>query len=196
MWEARSTAPMTQNGSPEVRFVTVRMPCGEIGHEENAFIMSYLSATQEDFRQIVATIHESGGRLFMIAFKRKVLFVGYGAVAKCALPILLKLIKIPCANITVMDFEDRRGVLQPWIERGVKFVQQRVTEQNMGSLLGKYLKKGDLLIDLAWNIDCCEILQWCHDRGILYVNTSVESGIDRPRRINTRPSGRFTGGSK
>ncbi len=30
------------------------------------------------------------------------------------------------------------------------------------------------MIDLAWNIDCCEILQWCHDNGVLYVNTSVE----------------------
>ena len=44
----------------------------------------------------------------------------------------------------------------------------------MGTLLGKYLEAGDLLIDLAWNIDCCEILQWCHNRGVLYVNTSVE----------------------
>ena len=43
----------------------------------------------------------------------------------------------------------------------------------MGSLLGKYLSAGDLLIDLAWNIDCCEIVQWCHDHGVLYINTSV-----------------------
>ena len=33
---------------------------------------------------------------------------------------------------------------------------------------------GDLLVDLAWNIDCCELLQWCRRRGVLYVNTSVE----------------------
>jgi homospermidine synthase len=31
-----------------------------------------------------------------------------------------------------------------------------------------------VLIDLAWNIDCCELLQWCHDHGVLYLNTSVE----------------------
>ena len=31
-----------------------------------------------------------------------------------------------------------------------------------------------MLVDLAWNVDCCEILQWCHDRGVLYINTSVE----------------------
>ncbi len=110
----------------------------------------------------------------MLEFKNKILFVGYGAVAQCALPILVKHLKVPAQNITVMDFEDRRGVLAPWLKRGVKFVRKRVTRDNMGALLGKYLAAGDLLIDLAWNIDCCEILQWCHDRGVLYVNTSVE----------------------
>jgi len=110
----------------------------------------------------------------MIEFSKKILFVGYGAVAQCTLPILVKHLKVPLKHITVMDFEDRRGVLHPWINRGVKFVQKRVTRDNMGALLGKYLGAGDVLIDLAWNIDCCEILQWCHDNGVLYVNTSVE----------------------
>jgi len=110
----------------------------------------------------------------MIKFDKKILFVGYGAVAQCALPILVKEIKVSASNITVMDFEDRREILKPWIRRGVRFVRQRVTKSNMKSLLGKYLWQGDVLIDLAWNIDCCEILQWCHDRGVMYVNTSVE----------------------
>src|SRR5208337_3574247 len=99
----------------------------------------------------------------MLEFNQKILFVGYGAVAQCALPILVKHIKTPAKNITVMDFEGRREILGPWLKRGVKFVQKRVTLENMDTLLGKHLGAGDLLIDLAWNIDCCEILQWCHD---------------------------------
>ena len=110
----------------------------------------------------------------MLAYRNKILFVGYGAVAQCALPILVKHINVPARDITVMDFEDRRAGLAPWLKRGVTFVRNRVTRDNMGALLSKYLEAGDLLIDLAWNIDCCEILQWCHDRGVLYVNTSVE----------------------
>ncbi len=43
----------------------------------------------------------------MKEFNKRVLFVGYGAVAQCALPILMKLLKIPARNVTVMDFEDR-----------------------------------------------------------------------------------------
>jgi homospermidine synthase len=110
----------------------------------------------------------------MVDFRKRVLFVGYGAVAQCALPILLKLVKVSPQNITVMDFEDRSGVLEPFRAQGVHWVHERVTPENMGTLLGKYVGPGDLLIDLAWNIDACEILQWCHDRGVLYINTSTE----------------------
>ncbi len=110
----------------------------------------------------------------MVKFSGKVLMVGYGSVAQCTLPILVKRAKIPCKSITVMDFENQRAKLQPWISTGVRFVRDRVTPENMGTLLGKYLKAGDLLIDLAWNIDCCELLQWCHDHGVLYINTSIE----------------------
>ncbi|MCG3180905.1 MAG: Homospermidine synthase [Phycisphaerae bacterium] len=110
----------------------------------------------------------------MLEFGNKVLFVGYGAVAQCTLPILAKHLKVPMKNITVMDFEDRSGELKEWTDKGVTFVRDRVTKENMGALLGKRVSAGDLLIDLAWNIEATEILQWCHDRGVLYINTSVE----------------------
>ncbi len=110
----------------------------------------------------------------MKKFDNKILFVGYGSVAQCALPILMKLVKVPAKNITIMDFEDKRKALKPWTAKGVKYVRAQVTKNNMGALLGKYLRSGDMLIDLAWNIDACEILRWCHDKGVRYLNTSTE----------------------
>jgi homospermidine synthase len=110
----------------------------------------------------------------MIDFHKRVLMLGYGAVAQCTLPILVRHFRLALANVTVLDFEDRTEALRPWIERGVRFVCQRITEENLESELAKHLVAGDLLIDLAWNIDCCRILRWCHDHGVLYLNTSVE----------------------
>jgi homospermidine synthase len=95
-------------------------------------------------------------------------------VARCTLPILLNHVKINPKRITAIDFDQVDEALKPWIAQGVTFIKDRVTPENMGSLLGQHLSAGDLLIDLAWNIDCCEIVQWCHDRGIMYINTSVE----------------------
>ncbi len=110
----------------------------------------------------------------MLSFDKRILFVGFGAVARCTLPILLDHVRVAPEKITIMDFEPHEPSLRPWIERGMTFVKDQVTPENLGSLLGRYLGKGDLLVDLAWNIDCCEIVQWCHDNGVLYINTSVE----------------------
>jgi homospermidine synthase len=110
----------------------------------------------------------------MAGFEKRILMLGCGAVGQCALPLLLKHLRVSPAQVTVMDFEDRRAAIQEYTAQGVTFVQDRVTPENLGSLLGRHLGAGDLLVDLAWNIDCCELLQWCHDRGVLYVNTSVE----------------------
>jgi homospermidine synthase len=109
-----------------------------------------------------------------IEFKNNILIVGYGAVSKCTLPILLKEIDVPAENITVIDFEDKAGSIKEFIDKGVKFFRERITPENINSLLSKYLKSGDLLIDLAWNIDCNEIVGWCHNNNVLYINASVE----------------------
>lgn len=110
----------------------------------------------------------------MIPFDHKILFIGYGAVAECTLPILFKHIKVPAKNVTVMDFEDRKEKLKRWTSKGVRFVRDRVTEDNLAKILAKYVGAGDIIIDLAWNIDALEILQWCHDNGVRYINTSTE----------------------
>jgi homospermidine synthase len=110
----------------------------------------------------------------MLEFGKRILFVGYGAVAQCTLPILMKHMKVSPKNVTVMDFEDRREALKPWLKKGVRFERKKITRANMAAVLRKQVGPGDVVIDLAWNIDACEILQWCHDHGVLYVNTSVE----------------------
>jgi len=107
-------------------------------------------------------------------FKNKVLMIGYGSVAKCTLPILVKHIKIPYKNITVIDFVDKTKDLNPWIKKGIRYFQEKITPINIGRVLSKYVSPGGLIMDLAWNIDCRDIMHWCHDNSVLYVNTSVE----------------------
>ncbi|HET6452479.1 MAG TPA: saccharopine dehydrogenase C-terminal domain-containing protein [Spirochaetia bacterium] len=110
----------------------------------------------------------------MITFPNRVLFLGFGAVAECTLPIFFRHVEASPARVTVLDFEERASHLREWAARGLTVVRDRVTEQNLGAVLGRYLSAGDLLVDLAWNIDAGQILQWCHDHGVLYVNTSTE----------------------
>jgi len=110
----------------------------------------------------------------IMIFKNKILMIGYGSVARCVLPVLLKHISIPYQNITIVDFMDKRKELSPWIKRGVNFSQERITPLNISQVLSEHVLPGGIIIDLSWNIDCIEMLNWCHDNKVLYINTSVE----------------------
>ena len=73
-----------------------------------------------------------------------------------------------------MDQRDNRSRVQSALDQGATYVQDQITRGNLDAQLSKYLKAGDFLLDLAWNIDANTILQWCYDHGVLYLNTSVE----------------------
>ncbi len=107
-------------------------------------------------------------------FDHKILIIGYGSVSQCTLPILLEMIDVPLNNVTIMDFEDKATMLKPFTDKGINFVRNRITKENLGSELAKYTDKGGLVIDLAWNIGANDIIGWCHDNNVFYVNTSVE----------------------
>ncbi len=107
-------------------------------------------------------------------FKNKVLMIGYGSVARCVLPVLLDHVSIPYKNITIVDLVDKRKELSPWIKRGINFFQERITPLNISQILSRHVSPGGLIIDLSWNIDCIEMLSWCHENKVLYINTSVE----------------------
>lgn len=118
-------------------------------------------------------------------FKNKILIIGFGSVGKCVLPILLKHVEVPLKNITVVDFADKRSALKPWIKKGISYAQEQITPVNITKILSKYVRPGGLVIDVSWNIDCVELLNWCHDNKVLYVNTSVEEW-DPYAAIHTR----------
>ncbi|MCM8775476.1 MAG: saccharopine dehydrogenase NADP-binding domain-containing protein [Candidatus Omnitrophica bacterium] len=107
-------------------------------------------------------------------FDGRLLIIGCGSVSQCAVPLVLRFFEMPADRITIMDFVDNRARVQDALAHGVRYVFDRVTETNYQELLAKYAGPGDMIIDLAWNIETCAILRWCRERGVLYANTSVE----------------------
>lgn len=109
-----------------------------------------------------------------IPFHGRILILGCGSVSRCFQPLLLRHFEMDFSKVTIMDFADLRHLIPDTLAAGVQYVQDEVKRDNMAQLLSQYVGPGDLLIDLAWNIDCGEIIQWCHDNNVLYINTSVE----------------------
>ena len=76
--------------------------------------------------------------------------------------------------MTIVDQRDNRSRVQSAIDMGATYFQDQLTRENLDEFLSKYLSEGDFLLDLAWNIDANEMIEWAHDHGVIYVNTSLE----------------------
>lgn len=109
-----------------------------------------------------------------IDFDGRILVLGCGSVSQCTVPLILKHIHCPPERITVMDMVDNREKIADAIAAGVNYRIGQITPENYNEVLSELLDEGDLFVDLSWNIDTVTIVDWCHHRGVRYINTSVE----------------------
>ena len=114
--------------------------------------------------------------------KGRVLQLGWGGVGRAMLPLVLR--HIDCEAITVVEKDDNTDLFE---ERhggdGVDYVVEEIVEGNVIEVLSKYVGQGGLLIDLAVNIDCETVIDWCHKNGVLYINTSIERWATEPDEV-------------
>lgn len=107
-------------------------------------------------------------------FKGRILMLGCGSVGQCTLPLLRRHIDAAAPQITVVDFQDVRANIRDSIDAGVRYEQARVTPQNFADLLDGHVGPGDLVVDLSWNVETLDMLEWCGEHDVRYINTSVE----------------------
>ena len=106
----------------------------------------------------------------------RIVILGFGSVGQTVLPLVLRHFDIDSHNVIVVDkkqhslFDKYRPV--------VPFVHQEVTRDNIDRVLSKLLHPGDLLINVSLNIDGIEIVQWCLDHDVMYLDTSIERWPD------------------
>ncbi len=106
-------------------------------------------------------------------FQNNVLVLGGGSVAQTVVPLLIEH-EVDASQITIVDMRDTKARFSESIAKGAKYIKDELTQENMSEFLSKYLKAGDFLLDLAWNIDANAIIGWAHDHEVIYLNTSLE----------------------
>jgi homospermidine synthase len=125
-----------------------------------------------------------------LRFGGRILLLGCGSVSQCLQPLLLRHLDMDFGKLTVLDFEDLAGSIPETLAAGAKYVRERITQENLSEELGKHLGDGDLLINLSWNIDTGDIVEWCQEHGVLYVDTSVELWDPYENQLTTTPQDR------
>ena len=104
----------------------------------------------------------------------RVLVLGCGSIGQAVVPLLIRDVRVSPTSIRVVEQADTRRRIADSIAAGVTYEQAAVTRENLATFLGERLSAGDILLDLAWNIDAVEIIGWCRENGVRYLNTSVE----------------------
>ena len=115
-----------------------------------------------------------GGGRPRIPLSGRLLLLGCGSVSRCLQPLLLRHLDMDLSKLTVLDFDDRAVPDADLIRAGASLVRHRITPDNLDATLRGRLGPGDLLVNLTWDIETGDLIQWCQDHGVLYVDTSVE----------------------
>ena len=120
-------------------------------------------------------------------FGGQILILGYGSVAQCFIPLLIKYGGISPKKMVVLDALDKRELINEYIQQGVQFFQVTIDQNNYQTHLSKYLKEEDILIDLALNIATLDLLQWCYDHSVYFLNSALISWSSSPWAAASSP---------
>ncbi|MBS0635293.1 MAG: homospermidine synthase [Verrucomicrobia bacterium] len=105
-------------------------------------------------------------------FKNKLLLVGFGAIGKGVLPLLLRHIDMPAENITILTKKNAGSELAK--EYGVTFVVEEITKENHRELLPRYVQSGDCILNLSVDVSSAALVTYCQENAILYLDTCIE----------------------
>ena len=105
---------------------------------------------------------------------RPLVVLGAGGLGRSALPLVLEQLPVDPADVLWIDAECAPQAREVAERLGVRLLHLTVTQANHRDLLDAAVAPGGLLLDLAYNLDGVDLLAWCHERDVVYVNTSLE----------------------
>lgn len=123
-----------------------------------------------------------------VSFAGRIVMVGCGSIGQGVLPLILRHIDVPRANITIVTAEERgRDVAA---EFGVDFRIQPLTRTNYREVLAPMLKAGDFLLNLSVDVSSVALVELAHEKGALYLDTCVEPWVGGYTDTSLTPSQR------
>jgi homospermidine synthase len=105
-------------------------------------------------------------------FDRRLLMLGFGCVGRGVLPLLLRHIAIAPGQIRILNAgETGAGVAA---EYGAAFADRPITRENYPAVLQEELVPGDFLLNLSINVGSLDLIAWCQEQGVLYLDACIE----------------------
>lgn len=105
-------------------------------------------------------------------FNGNLLIVGFGSIGQGVLPLILRHIKIGRSRIKIIAADTLGEDIAK--KESISHKVQPLTKENYRAVLDEYLDKGDFLLNLSVDVSSVALVEYCNQRGILYLDTVVE----------------------
>jgi homospermidine synthase len=100
------------------------------------------------------------------------LIVGFGTIGQGLTPLLIQTLGVLPSQITAWAADlDGDSVAQ---DLGIKLELKPLTPDNYTLLLAACLRAGDILLNLAVDVSSRDLINWCQQHDVLYLDTSIE----------------------
>jgi len=107
-----------------------------------------------------------------VEFSGRLLIVGFGSIGTGVLPLILRHIGIPKNRITIITADERGHAVAR--KEKIAFSVTPLRRGNYKKVLKAYLRRGDFLLNLSVEVSSVDLIRFCQERGILYLDTVVE----------------------
>lgn len=100
------------------------------------------------------------------------LLIGFGAVGQGLAPLLVQALGVEPSRITAWAADlDGAAVAQAV---GITLQLQPLAPDNYAALLAEHLQAGDVLLNLAVEVSSIDLIAWCQQHDVLYLDTGIE----------------------
>jgi homospermidine synthase len=106
------------------------------------------------------------------SFEGNIIMVGCGSIGQALLPLIHRHIENMHGCITVLSAsESGRGIAE---RNGAQFIHSILTPGSYRNILNQYVRKGDFLLNMSVGVSSMDLIRFCYEKKMLYVDTSIE----------------------
>ena len=107
-----------------------------------------------------------------VKYQGRLVFVGFGSIGQGTLPLILRHIDMPRERISILTGDERGR--QEAEHYGIQFIVNPLQRDNYRQLLDPMLGRGDFLLNLSVYVSSAVFIEYCLQRGVLYLDTCIE----------------------
>ncbi|PUE44659.1 hypothetical protein B9Z47_17905 [Limnohabitans sp. 2KL-1] len=98
--------------------------------------------------------------------------IGFGAVGQGLAPLLVQALGVEPSRITAWAADLEGASVAQAV--GIALQLQPLTPDNHAQLLAAHLQAGDVLLNLAVEVSSHDLIAWCQQNDVLYLDTGIE----------------------